>query len=92
MYSAGTCSRLSLNQASTDHIMDEDGLNNGRRTVAVSAVVLSLATLFASGRVFCRIRMLDFLYADDWIIVLSLVCCPLIEDGPTPLILHSKPN
>lgn len=61
--------------------MDEDSLNNGRRTVAVSAVVLSIATLFASGRVFCRIRMLDLLYADDWIIVLSLVRFLLVEDG-----------
>lgn len=60
--------------------MDDDALGNGRRTVAVSAAVLSIATIFASGRVFCRIRMLDFLYADDWIIVLSLVCL-LVEDG-----------
>lgn len=60
--------------------MDDDALENGSQTIAVSAAVLSLATIFASGRIFCRIRMLDFLYADDWIIVLSLVC-PHIEAG-----------
>lgn len=53
---------------------DHVGTDNGPRTVVVCAAVLSVATLFASARVFCRMRMLDWLYADDWIIMLSLVC------------------
>lgn len=51
--------------------------NNGTRTVVVCAAILSVATIFASARFFCRVRMLDLLYADDWIIMLSLVSCPL---------------
>lgn len=48
--------------------------NKGPAVVIVCTLFQSLATLFASARIFCRIRMLDRLYLDDWIIMLSLGC------------------
>ena len=48
--------------------------NKGPAVVVVCTLFQAQATLFAYGRVFCRIRMLDRLYPDDWIIMLSLGC------------------
>lgn len=41
--------------------------------IIVCAIFQALATIFAAARFFCRIKLLDKLYADDWIILASLV-------------------
>lgn len=51
-----------------------DGPNKGPMAIIMCAVFQCLATTFAAARVFCRVRMLDKLYLDDWIIMLSVVC------------------
>lgn len=51
-----------------------DGPNKGPTAIIMCAVFQAWATMFAAARVFCRVRMLDRLYLDDWIIMLSVVC------------------
>ncbi|KAL2137328.1 hypothetical protein VTI74DRAFT_3268 [Chaetomium olivicolor] len=48
--------------------------NKGPAVVLVCALFQALATLFVFARIFCRIRMLDQLYLDDWILMLALAC------------------
>lgn len=51
-----------------------DGPDKGPLTIILCGIFQALTTVFAATLVFCRVRMLDKLYLDDWIIRLSLVC------------------
>lgn len=48
--------------------------NKGPAVIIVCALFQALATVFVLARLFCRIRMLDRLYLDDWILMLALGC------------------
>jgi hypothetical protein len=48
--------------------------NKGPAVLAVCALFQALATLFVLARLFCRIRLLDRLYLDDWILMAALGC------------------
>lgn len=51
----------------------EREINAGDTATIVCAVFQGLATLFVGARLFCRIKLLDKLYFDDWVILISLV-------------------
>lgn len=57
--------------------MDDD-VDVGVIVTTVCAFFQGLATLFVGARLFCRIKLLDKLYVDDWIIIISLVILPLL--------------
>lgn len=48
--------------------------NKGPAVIIVCALFQALATVFVFARLFCRIRMLDRLYLDDWILTTALGC------------------
>lgn len=51
----------------------DNAVNIGHTATIVSAVFQAVATVFVGARLFCRIKLLDKLYIDDWIILISLV-------------------
>lgn len=51
----------------------EHEANVGHTTTIVCAVFQGLATLFVGARLFTRVKLLEKLYIDDWIIIISLV-------------------
>jgi len=63
---------------------DED---KGPAVIVVCALFQALATVFVSARFFCRIRLLDRLYLDDWILMLAL-CCGWTAVGMTVASVH----
>ncbi|KAK4146234.1 uncharacterized protein C8A04DRAFT_26052 [Dichotomopilus funicola] len=48
--------------------------DKGPAVIIVCALFQALATVFVGARLFCRIRMLDRLYLDDWILMSAIGC------------------
>ncbi|KAK3897401.1 integral membrane protein [Staphylotrichum tortipilum] len=63
---------------------DED---KGPAVIIVCALFQAFATVFVFARFFCRIRLLDRLYLDDWILMLAL-CCGWTAVGMTVASVH----